>query len=213
MRQTSRLSQYKNFIFDLGGVILNLSVENTLSGFATLASKSLEEIQAFSESAEEFKLFEKGKLSDVEFRSFLNRWLQTNVSDYELDVAWNAMLGEVPLSRLNTLMRLREKRKIFLLSNTNIIHQRAFQAMKVSTLKHLDLSLYFDKVYFSHEVGMRKPDTDVFLHILNDRSLVAADTIFIDDTIANIDTAARLGLGTYHVTNADEFFKELDFAT
>lgn len=200
----------ENFLFDLGGVILDLSFEHTFEAFSRLSSFSVTEIEQLAAERLEFKQYETGKISDQEFREFIRASMNIKVSDETIDTAWNAMLVSIPESRLVTLQNLRKNYKIFLLSNTNGIHLRAFNAMVKSVSDHSSLDFCFHKVYYSHEIGMRKPDVEIFQHVLTSSNLQPDRTLFFDDLNLNVEGAQQAGLQTYHVTNADELFKELD---
>lgn len=197
-------------IFDLGGVIINLSPAKTYEAFSILSNKSLSEIEEMAKTRHEFSLYETGHLSDEDFRFFLRRNLAVDVEDQLLDKAWNAMLLDIPPQRLQTLLRLKTNYKTFLLSNTNAIHLRAFNNILKEVSGHENFEQYFIKDYYSHEMGLRKPDTTIFDYVVREQALNPSQTIFFDDSSINLAGAAQTGLQTHHVTNADELFKELD---
>lgn len=204
------LSSVNTLVFDLGGVVINLSYEKTYKAFSQLSGRTVNEIAEMAQQLDEFKLYEKGKLSDDSFRDFVKHCIGIEANDAEIDTAWNAMLLDIPAYRLKTLLKLRESYQVFLLSNTNAIHLRAFNNIvkKVSgkpTLEHC-----FDKTYYSHEMGMRKPDLEIYQYVINENALVPAHTLFFDDLVPNLAGASQAGLQTYHVTNADELFEKLD---
>ena len=93
---------YKNLIFDLGGVIINLAMENTLVAFADLSGKSIEELQSFY-LTDLYKKFEKGLISAAEFRGHVNDLLESSISENDFDGAWNAMLLDIPAERIELL--------------------------------------------------------------------------------------------------------------
>ncbi len=197
-------------IFDLGGVIINLSPAKTYEAFSTISNKPLSEIEELAKTSREFSLYETGHLSDEDFRIFLRQSLATDADDQVLDKAWNSMLLDIPPQRLQTLLRLKTNYKTFLLSNTNAIHLRAFNTILKEVSGHENFEQYFNKDYYSHEMGLRKPDTTIFDYVVREQQLNPAQTIFFDDSSINLAGAAQAGLRTHHVTNADELFKELD---
>ncbi|MBX7126530.1 MAG: HAD family phosphatase [Cyclobacteriaceae bacterium] len=195
----------KNVIFDLGGVLLNLSVPATLQAFAGISGKPLEEVKA-AVSRPEFLDYEKGLISDAEFRTAVRDHLQTDASDDVIDSAWNAMLGDIPRARLALLEQLKTDYRTFLLSNTNGIHVQAFTARlhqdhKVSSLDH-----YFEKVYYSHVMKLRKPDVVIYEAVLSDSGLHAEESLFLDDNLHNIEGAREAGLNAIHITHPDMIF-------
>lgn len=197
-------------IFDLGGVIINLSPAKTYEAFSAISKRPLSEIEELAKTSREFNLYETGHLSDEDFRIFLRQSLTVDIDDQLLDKAWNAMLLDIPPQRLQTLLRLKTNYRTFLLSNTNAIHLKAFNDILMNVSGQANFELYFEKDYYSHEMGLRKPNPTIFDYVVREQQLNPSQTIFLDDSSINLAGAAQAGLHTYHVTNADELFKELD---
>ncbi len=201
-----KIGTAKNIIFDLGGVIIDLDVEKTKEAFASLSQKSVSEVHLLFENSPVFLQYEKGLLNDREFRISVRNLLQIKASDLEIDVAWNAMLGEIPSSRIRLLESLREDYQLYLLSNTNNIHLICFNEIVKSTCGSSSLDPYFDKAYYSHLVKMRKPDAEIYALVLEENNLPAHETLFLDDNVSNLEGAAQLGIQTFHVHNPDMIF-------
>ena len=113
---------FKNIIFDLGGVILDLAVSDTLMGFSKLSGLDPQTVTHLFKNSAGFLAYEKGEIDDVEFRAFVRELYKIDASDRQLDECWNAMLLSIPTRKLDLLMALKEKYQTFLLSNTNTIH-------------------------------------------------------------------------------------------
>jgi len=195
-------------IFDLGGVILNLNPQKTIDTFANITGLPPSLLIEYS-SNEVFKNYEKGEITSVEFRNGLKEIFNVNVKDSVLDEAWNAMLLDLPLNRLEMIGRLRPRLKTYVLSNTNEIHIAEFDKIVHKATEGKKIQDYFDTVYYSHKVGMRKPDVEIFKMVLNQNNLEASATLFIDDTLEHIQSAQKLGLHTWHLTNQNELFSVL----
>jgi len=109
------------------------------------------------------------------------------------------MLLDFPMERIVWLNEIKKKYNIYLFSNTNQIHYDAF----IETVKQqtgiTDFNQYFIKAYYSHELGLRKPDTASFQKIMEEQKLNPAETLFIDDTLSNVQAAAEIGLQTLHL--------------
>ncbi len=195
-------------IFDLGGVILNLNPQKTIDAFAKLTGLPTDELLTYVNN-DVFRLYEKGEISSTEFRKALKTLFNVSVPDKELDEAWNAMLMDLPLNRLEMIGRLRPRLKTCVLSNTNEIHISEFNKIVREATDGKKIQNYFDAVYYSHKVGMRKPDAEIFKMVLEKNGLVASNTLFIDDTLEHIESAKNLGLYTWHLTNKDELFSVL----
>ena len=199
-------SSPRNIIFDLGGVIIDLDVERTMKAFSALSGKTVPEIRQLLESDPIFVNYEKGLASDQKFRDSLRNLLNIKESDEVIDKAWNAMLGAIPKTRIDLLEKLRKKHKLYLLSNTNNIHLCRFNEIVHSVSGSSSLNRYFDRTYYSHIVKMRKPDQEIFAHVLRENGLLPEETLFLDDNAANLEGASRIGIQTFHVTHPDMIF-------
>ncbi|MCE7863876.1 MAG: HAD family phosphatase [Bacteroidetes bacterium CHB5] len=196
----------KNIIFDLGGVILNLSVERTHQAFADLSGLTLSEIKARVHQGPFFHDYERGLITDAEFRHHVRETLQVNVSDLALDTAWNAMLLDIPTARLALLEQLKQTHRVFLLSNTNEIHRQCFNNIVRQTSGKPGIEHYFHRAYFSHLLNLSKPDVTIYQQVVTDQNLLPHETVFLDDNADNIAGAAKAGLHTFHVQHPNQIF-------
>jgi glucose-1-phosphatase len=199
-------SSIKNIIFDLGGVILNHSVESTLRKFSELSGQSVEKVVETYHSRPEFLAYEKGEITNDKFRKSLKEIYGLTSTDLELDEVWNAMLGDIPAERIELLRELKSKYKTYLLSNTNAIHVDFFSGMVRKAHGIESLEQLFHRAYYSHLMKMRKPDAEIYEYVLKENNLKAGETIFLDDNLANLKGAASVGIQTFHVTHPDLIF-------
>ncbi len=196
----------KNIIFDLGGVIINLSVEKTHQAFAELSGKSVEEIKSIVHHGAFFHDYERGLITDGEFREHLRKSLNLQVSDIQLDAAWNAMLLDIPMARIELLARLKQQYAIYLLSNTNNIHLQCFNNIVKNLTGQSTIDHYFHKAYYSHLLKLSKPDVAIYNYVLSQNNLAANETIFLDDNKDNLAGANKVGIQTFHVQHPDLIF-------
>ncbi|WP_428229794.1 HAD family hydrolase [Flavobacterium sp.] len=178
-------------IFDFGDIFINLDKQATISGLQRLGLKEWNaELDRLN------LLFETG---DVSYDAFLAGFQKElpNASIEEILAAWNAVLADFPLYRLEFLQMLSKKYRLFLLSNTDSIHIATFEN-KTGISFYSDFYQCFEKVYFSFEIGMRKPNAEVFQYLINKHELSPKRTLFVDDKKENTDSAAALG---FHVWN------------
>ncbi|HEU5148620.1 MAG TPA: HAD family phosphatase [Chryseosolibacter sp.] len=192
----------KNLIFDLGGVILDLSVDHTLQSFAKLSDLPKEKVQDLYVSTPGFLEYEKGLIDDDTFREFVRRTFSIKADDAAIDACWNAMLRGIPALKLELLLRLQNEFRVFLLSNTNAIHLEHINGQLLpKNGGENSLDRYFHKAYYSHRMKKRKPDAEIFEQVLEENNLVPEETLFLDDYAVNIDGASALGIKTIHVTS------------
>ena len=190
-------NKYKNIIFDLGGVILNIDYDITAKAFEKLGISQFHKLFSKAEQNQTFDLYEKGLISSDEFRDILQKAVTTPVSKETIDDTWNAMLLDLPPARLDLLKKMKNTHRTFLLSNTNEIHIQCFSKSLQQQIGVSDLSDYFEKVYLSYEINLRKPDVEIFKYVLDNNRLNPAETLFIDDSPQHIEGAKKLGIHTY----------------
>lgn len=205
----------KNIIFDLGGVILNIAPQLAFDAFEKLIPETeIETAFEYLNKQEIFDRLETGKITPIEFRNEIRQYLKPNTTDNQIDAAWNKMLLDFPPQRIELLKHLNENYRTFLLSNTNEIHRINYFEQLNSLFQIETLSPLFEDEYYSHELGLKKPDAKIFELLLNDKSLNPQETLFIDDTESNIITAQKLGIQTIHIKpkqEITEIFKTLSF--
>ncbi|WP_317899545.1 HAD family hydrolase [Aurantibacillus circumpalustris] len=191
------MSEIKNIIFDLGGVIINLDQSLTIHEFNKISAIPFEEVYTQTAQTELFNDFDKGKISDFEFFSELRKQIRYEGPEVDLLYAWNAMLLDVPEKRLDLLVNMKQNYNTFLLSNTCEPHIACFE--KELYIHHgvKNFNDYFDRVYYSCRMGMRKPHREIFELVLKENELVPEETVFIDDSIQHVKGAGECGIKAY----------------
>jgi putative hydrolase of the HAD superfamily len=193
------LNAFKNIIFDLGGVILNIDYERSISAFQKHGSPDFEAKYSQLQQVNLFDEYERGEMDSNAFRNGLREAFNLELSDADIDKAWNEMLLDLPTERLTLLVRLSEEKNTVLLSNTNVIHIDSFSDYLKRNHQMVDLSGYFDKLYYSIEMGMRKPESRIFERVLAEQNYDPRETLFVDDSLQHIEGARKVGLKTYHL--------------
>lgn len=189
----------KNILFDLGGIFLNLNFGLTEKAFRNLGVTHFSEMFTQHHSNPLFIQLETGKLGETEFYENFRKQSGTSITDEQIRNAWNALLLDFPTERLEWLRNMGKKYTVYLFSNTNIIHYQAFMEIYRQATGKQDFNSYFRKAYYSHELGLRKPDPASFSRILAEQGLAAEETLFIDDTFKNVEAAQSLGMQTIHL--------------
>jgi putative hydrolase of the HAD superfamily len=184
-------------IFDFGDIFINLNKQKEIDEFKKLGLDGPnEELIALND------LFERGKISELEFIQGFQKYIP-NADVHDIRKAWNSIIGEFPLYRLEFLQMLTGKYRLFLLTNTDEIHISRFEHMAGISF-FSDFYQCFEKVYYSYEMGMRKPQPEIFTHILNKHDLSPKRTLFIDDKKENTDAAASLGIQVWNLQVGEE---------
>jgi len=195
------MQHIKNIIFDLGGIFINVDFKKTELAFTNLGVADFHAFYNQHHASELFELLETGKITPADFCNQLCSETGIQLTHHQIIDAWNMLLLDFPIERIHWLQQIAEKYKVFLFSNTNQIHHDAFTQIFRKQTGLPDFDSLFIKAYYSHQLGLRKPYPESFLHILKEQSLNAEETLFIDDTLSNIEGAKQAGLHTIHLVS------------
>jgi HAD superfamily hydrolase (TIGR01509 family) len=185
------MAPVKNIIFDLGGVLLNLDVAQTRDAFIKLGLTQIDDLFRIGHAASFFKDYEVGTISDDEFVEKARQLSLPGTSNDQVIDAWNVV---------QFLNQLKNKYRLFLFSNTNAIHLKAFHK-SYQDVYGTAMDDLFEKAYYSHVISHRKPDVAAFEYVIKDSELDAAETLFIDDALVNVEGARLAGLQAIHLTD------------
>ncbi|MBC7537136.1 MAG: HAD family phosphatase [Ferruginibacter sp.] len=191
------MTHLKNIIFDLGGVLINLDFKKSTDEFRALGFLNFENMFSQFKADKLFEKLEKGLINSEDFYTVLLKVGKEGTNTEQLQHAWNSMLLDFRMESLAYLSELKKTYNLFLLSNTNAIHLRAFNNILKEQTGLDSLENFFTKSYYSHLVGLRKPNNDIFEFVLADAGININETLFIDDTKDNIEAAAKMGFKTH----------------
>lgn len=198
----------KNLLFDLGGVIMDIRRENCIEAFRALGMADPGMFLGEYVQAGPFGQLEAGEITPAEFRAELRRYLPENVTDEQIDVAFERFLVGIPAERLRQLEELRKTYKIYLLSNTNPIMWNSMIAAEFRK-EGKNIDAYFDGTLTSFEARVMKPDAAIFRMAEERFGIKPQETLFLDDSASNTEAAARLGFHTLTVPPGNEFMTML----
>ena len=193
------MTETKNIIFDLGGVLLDIDFQKSIDAFKKLGIENFEDMFSQFKADAIFEKLETGSIAEADFYSAIKKRTVANISNAEIDTAWNALILSFRTVSLLYLEELSKKYKLYLLSNTNSIHLQYFKQLFTEQTGKPLLDAYFTKAWYSNEIGLRKPGAEIFEFVLQDENLTAAETMFIDDTLSNIETPQKMGFKTHHL--------------
>ena len=193
------MTEIKSIIFDLGGVILNLNYSKTEDEFKKIGVLNFKEFYSQKKQTLLFDDFEKGKIKPEEFISSFKESENLKIKEIDFINAWNAMLLEIPIEKLQFIDGLKKDYKIILLSNTNEIHIKKFEDDLKKNNMLEQFYKCFDKIYYSSRMGKRKPEENCFNQVLEENRLIAENTLFIDDSVQHIEGAKKAGIKTFHL--------------
>lgn len=188
-----------DIIFDFGGVILDIDPQLTIKELINLGVK---DVRVFS--SPEFQegvvgKLERGIITPEVFRARVREFSGMNLSDQDIDDAWNALLLDIPKERIEVIEAVKQHYGIYLLSNSNEIHYELYVRDLQLRFGYREFDQLFHKAYFSFDLHMSKPNPEIFEFVIYQHHLDPARTLFIDDTAEHIEAARKLGLRTYHL--------------
>lgn len=190
----------KNLIFDLGNVIIDIDFDLTFRAFSKLSSKySWEEIRFFIKDKRIWEDYEKGLMNDDEFRETLRNELKIKASNSEIDKAFCGLLQEIQPERIKLIQELSKKYRLFILSNTSNIHFQQVEKLLFESTGIRHFNEIFEKVFLSFEMGKLKPDIEIYQQVLLEANIIAKETLFLDDMLINLESAATLGIQTKQI--------------
>lgn len=198
------MAAIKNIIFDLGGVLIDIDYHRTARAFKKLGVQNFDEQYSQACADKLFEALETGIITDDEFFERMHKYCHPSTTQQQIEDAWNQILLSFRLPGLQFLESIKDKYNLFLLSNTNSIHKKAFYKILENETGFTSLDHYFVKSYYSHLIHKRKPYVATYNFVLSDANLSAAETLFIDDSPVNIEGAKETGLQTHLLLPTEE---------
>jgi putative hydrolase of the HAD superfamily len=153
---------------------------------------------------EVFVRFEKGEITPAGFRELIREHTGKDLSDGQIDAAWNSIIKDIPTYRIELIERLKKNYRVFLLSNSNSIHYDYYNRYVRESFGYESLDVIFDRAWYSFRMGLYKPDPEIFKRVLKEGGLVAEETLFIDDMERNVEAAKDVGLHGYHLKAGED---------
>lgn len=189
-------------IFDFGDVFINLNRKLTTDSFKKLG------LESWNDNLEHLNFqFEMGAISETAFLEGIQKEIP-NTSIENIKTAWNTILADFPKYRLDFVKKLSQEYRLFLLSNTDAIHISNFEK-NIGKTYYKEFYACFEKIYFSFELGLRKPDPAIYKHVLEEQNLKSESTLFVDDKKENTDAAAALGINVWELQVGQEDVTDL----
>lgn len=192
----------KNIIFDFGGVLIHLDRERCAEAFAECGVQVGDELTNLYGQRAHLRNFELGLMSVDEFHDTVRQVYGVPMTDEQIDYAWNALLAGIPSYKLDMLLKLKERYRLFLLSNTNEVHWA--EGRKQFDYQGHTAEDFFEQIFLSNEIHELKPSPEAFLKVAQLAGIKPEETLFVDDLQTSCDAAAALGFHTYcPIANTD----------
>ena len=196
------------YIFDLGNVIVDIDFNRVLGAWSDFSRVPLATLKQSFTMDEPFRQHERGEISDEAFAEALCEEMSLSLSYEQFSAGWQAVFVSLRKEVITIMQQLREQgHRVVVLSNTNRLHTTYWPE------QYPQISAAADSIYLSQEMGMRKPEARIYQQVLAQEGYSAADAVFFDDNVDNIEGANRLGITSILVTDKntlpDYFAKQL----
>jgi HAD superfamily hydrolase (TIGR01509 family) len=200
----------KSLLFDLGNVLLPIDLDKTYQAFADLSTRfGFEEVKQLITQNSLWREYEAGLQSSSEFRDFLKLQLALHCSDEQFDKAFSALLLDFHAGIFDWLQNLTNHYSIYLLSNTSKIHAEIFTNISLGP-NNESLFVLFDQIFYSFEIGLVKPNPEIYQHVLNELNILPNDLLFFDDNESNILAAQKLGIDAVHIIDPSKSISQIN---
>lgn len=204
------MTKIKNIVFDLGGVLIDLSHDQAVRRFEEIGVVDAAQLLDPYEQKGIFLEVENGTITADEYCQKLREHTGKDLSYEEIKHAWLGFIVDVPQYKLDHLLELREHYNVYLLSNTNPIIQEGWARTDQFSAAGRPIGDYFDKMYTSYEVGVTKPDRKIFDYMIADSGLIPSETLFVDDAKSNVEVGRNLGFQAYQPANGEDWREAVD---
>ncbi|CAJ0992718.1 HAD-IA family hydrolase [Pantoea sp. Nvir] len=186
------------YIFDLDNVIINIDFNRILGVWSNLGSVPLALLQSRFHRDEAFKKYERGEISNEHFAAELCEQLDITLSYEQFVVGWQAAFIGAQTDTLILMNQLRiDGHRVVILFNTNKLHTECWST------QYPEVRASVDTIYLSQTLGMRKPETRIFEHVLQQEGYDADQTIIFDANAENIAAAKMIGIKSILVTDSN----------
>jgi putative hydrolase of the HAD superfamily len=198
------MENIKNIIFDYGNVIFSIDFKRVQQSWNQLGIATPETFFGHKEQDKIFDKFDRGEVTAAEFRTYVREKTgNPALTDEQIDAAWNSILVGIAEGNHDLLLQLKDKYRTFLLSNINAIHYDYIMNYLKTDFGFDGNDHLFEKTYYSHLTGKRKPEPAIFEQVLQENNLKPEETLFIDDSPQHLETAKKLGIQTFLMTAPD----------
>ena len=205
-----RLAELDTIIFDLGEVVVDLDTKAVLNQFAKLTNADGIRLKEMLMSTPFLFQYETGQIDKYTFAKEMGNALDVAMAFEDFEHAWNLMIKDITIERLEFIEKLKESHQVLILSNTNDMHEDKFESIMQERIG-IKMTELAHKAYYSHRIGFRKPNADIYEFIIRENDLNPGRSLFLDDREDNILAAKEVGLKAQQVMFPDQIFEILSY--
>jgi len=202
----------KTIIFDFGGVITNSPIE----GFKLLEEKHGYDkgiITNINMNNPDNNAWAKSERGEIDINTFLEEFEKEALSigqKINAKEILQQLYGSLRKNMMNKIKLLSTSKKYKLICLTNVLKGVDIFTPKERVEAVKDVMSYFDIIYESYKLNMRKPEARIYQYILKELNIEPQETVFLDDLGMNLKSARKLGINTIKVIEPNDAIYELD---
>lgn len=192
----------ENIIFDLGNVLISYDPKSFISKY--VKEENQEKFFEIVFGSKEWQDLDRGTLEYEEAIEIFSKKLPQERESIEKLFNENIQGVLFPIEKnLELLPKLKNNGyKLYILSN---FHREAF----LEIAKKCEFKKYFDGGVISYEVKLLKPEDEIYEEILKKYNLEPEKTLFIDDTLHNVEGAKKFKIEIIHLKEKENLKREL----
>jgi glucose-1-phosphatase len=189
-------------IFDIGRVLVRVDVGRAMNGLGAGPSLSPAEMWAAIEKDPRWPDWQEGRISPRDWHLHLGKRLGTSLTFEQFTEAWNRALDPEPIQDISLFEKLAKGYRLALLSNTDAIHVAHMEPT-------YDFFRFFPVRIYSCSVGASKPSPLIYREALRACKVQAGQAVYIDDILAYVEAARRLGMAGIHYQSPGKLASDL----
>lgn len=175
-------------LFDLGGVLLEIDFDRAIGAWAPYSALPADVLRKTFKHDVQYERHERGEITAMEYFAYLATTLRLTASFEQIEQGWNAIyVGEILQTR-ELVESMRRVLPCYGFTNTNASHMATWSKLFPGVLGA------FDRVFASHQLGLRKPERAAFDRVCALTSTSAGSILFFDDVAENVQAAEDAGL-------------------
>ena len=193
----------KNIIFDLGNVLINYNPHDFIN--KNVKEENREKFFKEIFQSKEWQDLDRGTLEYDEAVKIFSKRLPEEAQNikklFDNDIQDVLFVDKTNIKYLSTLKN--KDYKLYILSN---FHKNSFR--KVSEIHNF--KSIFDGGVISYECHLLKPESNIYKAIIDKYGLIPEETVFIDDSLPNVQAAIKFNIHGIHLKNIEDLIKTLN---
>lgn len=175
-------------VFDIGNVLIDVQMRAAMEHWAAVLAMPADSLIQRLREDKTYRNLERGEITAEQFRARCGEVFGRELAAEDFQAGWNGVFCGIVDGMERLLDRLAGRVRLVLLSNTNALHVAAFEPEYEALLSR------FERRFYSHELGARKPEPEAFAPVLAYLEMPPGQVAFVDDRPENVQAAEQAGM-------------------